>query len=291
MTANEACSTKLAQVLCRGQYSVYCIEQFLRSLLPCFLDRVLSHRTWRLPHGLLFRFQQVVNLSNQSHQLRRILFLRRQLAQFHPTSFIVPDHSCPLRAQSHSQEPFPKCPRTALLGLILVAALSLHCVRKRHITGSPLGTDHDGKPCCYPSHTLCMFCEGSLQVLKNLIQLGRLGSRRSFVAKLFDPVVESLKHGQRLESRRYRPTNPARVRYSTYCRRFRLGSPQSAAISSLWEERYSRSISCATSRLSFSQYLWRASLKSARILFAASSFSAVAIRVHNSRIFASGVTR
>jgi hypothetical protein len=44
-----------------------------------------------------------------------------------------------------------------------------------------------------------MFCEGSFQMLKNLVQLGRLWSRGSFVAKLFDPIFESLKHGPEAE--------------------------------------------------------------------------------------------
>ena len=44
-----------------------------------------------------------------------------------------------------------------------------------------------------------MFCEGSFQVMENLFQLGRLRSRCSFVAKLFDPIFESLKHGPEAE--------------------------------------------------------------------------------------------
>jgi hypothetical protein len=44
-----------------------------------------------------------------------------------------------------------------------------------------------------------MFCEGSFQVLKNFFQLGRLRGRCGFVAKLFDAVVESLKHGPEAE--------------------------------------------------------------------------------------------
>jgi hypothetical protein len=72
-------------------------------------------------------------------------------------------------------------------------------VRKRRVSASPLGTDHDGKPGCQLPHTSCMFCEGSFQVLKNLFQLGRLWSRRGFVAKLFDPIFESLKHGPEAE--------------------------------------------------------------------------------------------
>jgi hypothetical protein len=60
-------------------------------------------------------------------------------------------------------------------------------------------TDHDGKPGCQLSHTSRMFCESSFQVMKNLFQLGRLRSRCGFVAKLFDPIFESLKHGPEAE--------------------------------------------------------------------------------------------
>jgi hypothetical protein len=44
-----------------------------------------------------------------------------------------------------------------------------------------------------------MFCESSFQVMKNQFQLGRLRSRCGFVAKLFDPIFESLKHGPEAE--------------------------------------------------------------------------------------------
>ena len=85
------------------------------------------------------------------------------------------------------------------LGLIPVPALSLYYVRRRNIGASPLGTDHDGEPGCQLSHTLCMFCEGSFQVLKNLTQLGRLRSHCGFFAKFPDAVFESLKHGPEAE--------------------------------------------------------------------------------------------
>lgn len=85
------------------------------------------------------------------------------------------------------------------LGLVRVAALSLHCVRRRRVSASPLGTDHAGKSGCQLSHASCVFCEGSFQAVKNLFQLGRLWGRCSFVAEPFDPIFESPKHGPEAE--------------------------------------------------------------------------------------------
>jgi hypothetical protein len=86
------------------------------------------------------------------------------------------------------------------LGLILVAALNLYLLCSETAYRYNAARDEpDGKPGCQLSHTSCMFCESSFQVLKNLIQLGRLRSRRCFVAKRLDPIFESLKHGQEAE--------------------------------------------------------------------------------------------
>jgi hypothetical protein len=197
--------------------TVHRVGERTRHLLPCVLSRIFR---WSLRHALLFRFQQPLNLSNQSHQFCRIVFLRGQLAQFHPVFFIVPDHSGPSEDQEQLPRITPQLPTCRGLGLIPVAALSLHCVRRRRIGASPLGTDHDGKPGCQLSQTSCMFCEGSFQVFKNLTQLGRLRSRGCFVAKLPDPIFESLKHGPEAEKgASIVPQTGACVRYSTYCRR------------------------------------------------------------------------
>jgi hypothetical protein len=82
-----------------------------------------------------------------------------------------------------------------------MVALSLGHARRWHVNRSSLWTDVRGEPGCQLSHTSCMFGERSFQLLKNVVQFGRFRSRTGFMAKLSDPIFESLKHGQRLGRR------------------------------------------------------------------------------------------